>query len=69
MTAVTGHIIPVQDRPDLRLDWKNLRGLCVHCNSVMAQMEAYARENGLIDMLPEWCGNPKARPLKFRPVV
>ena len=69
LADLTGHIIPVQDRPDLRLEWKNLRPLCTKCNAVAAVMEQFARDAGLVDKLPEWCADFSKRPMKFRPVT
>lgn len=57
------HIIPVKDRPDLRLTWSNLQSLCrSHHEGTKARLEAYARENDMLHMLPEWCANPESRP-------
>lgn len=65
--TVVDHIIPVADRPDLRLTWSNLQSLDDEChNGIKRRLEAYARENGLLDMLPEWCANPESRPRKLR---
>lgn len=69
LTAVTGHIIPVQDAPELRLEWSNLRPLCLDCNAQAAVMEAYARKHGLTHKLPEWCRDLESRPREFQPVV
>lgn len=64
---VCGHIIPAVDRPEMRLDWRNLRTLCFQCNSRMAVIEAFARKMKMTDLLPIWCADPQSRPLKFRP--
>lgn len=69
LTDLVDHVIPVVDRPDLKYDWKNLLPLCVHHHGKKTAMEVYARENGLLDMLPEWCRQPEKRPLQFRPVA
>jgi 5-methylcytosine-specific restriction endonuclease McrA len=40
---VTDHIVPIQIRPDLRLEWGNLQSLCRRCHdSVKAQEEKAA---------------------------
>ena len=40
---VTDHIVPIQVRPDLRLEWGNLQSLCRRCHdSVKAQEEKAA---------------------------
>lgn len=65
--TVTDHIIPVADRPDLRLTWSNLQSLDDEChNGLKRRLETYAREHDMLDMLPEWCANPESRPRKFR---
>lgn len=66
LTAVTDHMIPVQDRPDLVHDWKNLAPMCVAHNNAKKAWEAYARENGLVDLLPMWVKDPSSRPPQFR---
>ncbi|MDP2619511.1 MAG: HNH endonuclease signature motif containing protein [Hyphomicrobiales bacterium] len=66
LTAVVDHILPVVDRPDLKYEWSNLLPLCHHHHGTKASMEIYARENGLIEMLPEWCANPESRPARCR---
>lgn len=64
---VVDHIIPKDDRPDLRLTWSNLQSLCNSChNGLKRRLEAYAREFGQLDLLPEWCANPESRPRKLR---
>lgn len=61
------HIIPKDDRPDLRLTWSNCQSLCNSChNGLKRRLEAYAREHDMLDMLPEWCANPESRPRKLR---
>ncbi|BCH33185.1 hypothetical protein MesoLjLc_51150 [Mesorhizobium sp. L-8-10] len=69
LTALVDHMIPVVDRPDLRLNWKNLLPLCEPCHGRKFPMEVYARENGLLDDLPTWCLEPKSRPRQFRPII
>ncbi|MBO6509506.1 MAG: HNH endonuclease [Roseibium sp.] len=50
------HIIPVQERPDLRLDWKNVQNLCNrHHNGEKRRLEAIARATGQFECLPVWC--------------
>lgn len=65
---LTGHIIPIQDRPDLRLEWKNLRPLCTRCNTLATEMENFARQTGQTEKLPEWCADISKRPRKFQPI-
>lgn len=61
------HIIPIQDDPDLRLEWSNLQALCrQHHKGWKAKMEAYARRTGAIRMLPQWCRHPETRPIQFQ---
>lgn len=69
LTALVDHMIPVVDRPDLKHEWSNLMALCVHHHGQKGVMEVYARENGLLDKLPEWCRNPETRPVQFRPIA
>ncbi|MDF3208362.1 MULTISPECIES: HNH endonuclease signature motif containing protein [Mesorhizobium] len=69
LTDLVDHIIPVVDRPDLKYTWSNLWALCKHHHAQKGVMEVYARENGLLNMLPEWCRQPEKRPLQFRPVA
>lgn len=60
------HIVPVQDEPDLRLEWTNLQALCrVHHKGWKAKMEGYARKIGAISLLPQWCRHPETRPSQF----
>lgn len=60
------HIVPVQDEPDLRLEWSNLQALCrVHHKGWKAKMEGYARKIGAISLLPQWCRHPETRPSQF----
>jgi hypothetical protein len=45
------------------MDPKNLQSLCHHChNGWKARLERYARQHGLIHMLPTWCRCPELRP-------
>lgn len=61
------HIIPIKDRPELRLDWSNLQALCrIHHKGWKAKLEAYARKIGAIDLLPQWCRFPETRPAQFQ---
>ncbi|RWN55865.1 MAG: HNH endonuclease [Mesorhizobium sp.] len=69
LTDLVDHIIPVVDRPDLKYTWSNLMALCRHHHAQKGVMEVYARENGLLNMLPEWCRLPDKRPRQFQPVV
>jgi 5-methylcytosine-specific restriction protein A len=63
---VVDHILPIVDRPDLRLTVSNLQSLCGPCHGCKGRLEAYAREHDMLDMLPEWCANPESRPRKLR---
>lgn len=66
LTDLVDHIIPVVDRPDLRYDWENLCSLCRRCHGKKYQMEVFAREHGLLDVLPIWVRAPERRPAQFR---
>lgn len=66
LADVVDHILPVADRPDLRLTWSNLQGLCGPCHGYKGRLEAYARKHDMMDMLPEWCANPESRPRRLR---
>lgn len=56
------HIIPVKERPDLRLVWKNVQSLCNRChNGAKRRLEVIARATGQLDKLPEWCADPDLR--------
>ena len=37
------HIIPIKDRPDLRMVWSNLQSSCVACNRAKQQRDRAAR--------------------------
>lgn len=66
MAEEVDHIIPIQDEPDLRLEWSNLQALCrVHHKGWKAKMEGYARKIGAISLLPQWCRHPETRPSQF----
>lgn len=66
LTEVADHMIPVHDRPDLVHDFKNLAPMCIAHNNMKKQWEAYARQNGMIDLLPMWVKDPDSRPPQFR---
>lgn len=66
LTDLVDHIIPVVDRPDLIHDWKNAWSLCRHHHGRKFSLEVYARDNGLLHMLPTWCKDPTSRPSSFR---
>jgi 5-methylcytosine-specific restriction endonuclease McrA len=56
------HIIPVRDRPDLRLTWKNVQNLCnSHHNGEKRKLEAIARATGQLECLPAWCEDIELR--------
>jgi 5-methylcytosine-specific restriction endonuclease McrA len=60
------HKIPIDDGGD-RLKAENLWSICdSHHNGPKRAMEAYARERGLIYLLPLWCDDPAERPKQFR---
>lgn len=63
---VVDHILPVQDRPDLVHDSSNIWCLCNLHHGWKGRMEAFARETGQLDMLPDWCLRPETRPRQFR---
>lgn len=61
--VLVDHKIPLRLRPDLRLDRRNLWGLCTHChNGMKRRMEAYAERTGAVDSLILWCDDPTSRP-------
>ncbi|WP_413251140.1 HNH endonuclease [Shinella zoogloeoides] len=66
LTDLVDHIIPVVDRPDLLHEWKNLWALCRYHHGRKFSLEIYARDNGLLEMLPMWCRDPTMRPPEFR---
>lgn len=58
--TVVDHIITIADRPDLRLDWSNLRPLCKPCHDRhTAREQAFG---GKASRRPEWL-RPSAVPL------
>ena len=60
------HKIPIEDGGD-RLKLENLQPICRPChNRIKKPMDAYARERGLIYLLPLWCDDPAERPNRFR---
>lgn len=66
-TEVADHVLPAREFPELRLVWKNLCPLCAfHHDGLKARMEAYAREEGLLEQLPRWVWDPATRPQQFR---
>jgi 5-methylcytosine-specific restriction endonuclease McrA len=66
LADLVDHMIPVQDRPDLVLEWKNLWSLCTFHHGKKFTMELFARGQGLLDFLPTWCRDPSSRPPQFR---
>ena len=63
LADVVDHKIPIEFRPDLRLDPKNRWSLCHHChNGIKRRMEAYAIKAKMIDLLISWCDDPATRP-------
>lgn len=66
LADLVDHMIPVQDRPDLVLDWKNLWSLCTFHHGKKFSMELWARAQKLIDLLPRWCKDPDSRPPHLR---
>lgn len=66
LAQLVDHIIPVTDRPDLIHSWKNLQSLCRHHHGKKFSMEVYARDNGMLEMLPKWCEEITNRPPQFR---
>lgn len=58
--TVVDHIITIADRPDLRLDWSNLRPLCKECHDRhTAREQAFG---GKASRRPDWL-RPSAVPL------
>ena len=66
LTDLVDHMIPVVDRPDMIHDWKNLAPLCKLCHGKKYRLEVYARQHGLIEMLPIWVKQPDKRPEQFK---
>lgn len=64
---VVDHKIPIEYRPDLRLDPKNWWSLCHSChNGIKRRMEAYAAKAGMIESLIMWCDEPETRPAALK---
>jgi len=58
------HMIPLDDRPDLRLNSGNLWALCKPCHDTVKrglEAEARASADG-VAVLPLWCLHPERRP-------
>ncbi|WP_425375536.1 hypothetical protein [Rhizobium azibense] len=66
LTDLVDHMIPVQDRPDLIHDFKNLWALCTYHHGRKFSLEVYARDNGLLHRLPTWCKDRDSRPQQFK---
>jgi hypothetical protein len=66
LTDLVDHMIPVVDRPDLVHSWKNLFSLCKYHHGRKFSLERYARDNGLLEMLPIWCKDLTKMPREFR---
>jgi 5-methylcytosine-specific restriction endonuclease McrA len=63
------HIIPVRDRPDLRLVSSNFCSLTQRMHDTWKRkLEAEARRLGDITLLVQWMADPATRPLRFRPI-
>jgi 5-methylcytosine-specific restriction endonuclease McrA len=68
VAELVDHILPVRDRPDLRLDRDNLQSLCKkHHDTYKRFMESEARRLGDLSLLTKWVSDPSSRPPKFRP--
>lgn len=68
LTEVTDHILPAYEFPDLRYAWENLQSLCSHHHDTTKQrLEHYARQNGCLERLREWCADLRTAPAQFRP--
>lgn len=64
---LTNHVIPLRDRPDLRLDAKNLSSSCKSCHdSVIRELEGIARRMGDISLMVDWLSDPSTRPVRYR---
>lgn len=60
---LTNHVLPVRDRPDLRLDRENLSSMCkAHHDTVIRELEDLAREKGDIGLMVAWLADPASRP-------
>lgn len=66
LADLVDHIIPVQDRPEMVLEWRNLQSLCASCHGRKYSLEVYCRDNDLLHMLPTWCKDRELRPPQFR---
>lgn len=68
LAAMTDHILPAREYPDLRRERSNFQSLCKECHDkVKQQLENYARKNKLVAELVGWCADPWSRPQQFRP--
>ncbi len=65
---VVDHKFPVRDGGLVHCSDAGIWVLCVSCHSLKTMWEAYARENGLLDRIVDWCDRPEMRP-KFREVI
>ncbi len=67
IAELVDHIIPIRDRPELRLDPKNLQALCQRCHDTRKRwMESDARKQGDINLLALWFSDPATRPPQFK---
>jgi hypothetical protein len=61
--VLTNHILPVRDRPDLRLEKGNLSSHCQTCHdTVVRELERVARDGGDLDVLKDWLSDPATWP-------
>lgn len=68
VAQLVDHIIPVRDRPDLRLEPSNLCSLTQRMHDTWKRwLEAEARQRGDINLLVQWMADPSTRPPQFRP--
>lgn len=64
---VVDHMIPITDKPEVRLDWNALDCLChSHHNGLKRRIEDYARKTGQLELIPRWMKHPETRPAQFQ---
>lgn len=69
-TAVTDHVLPAHEFPEIRLKRSNWIPLCsFHHDSTKAKLEAHARKHGCLEMLVGWVRYPMTRPAHLRPIA
>ena len=70
MTAVTDHMLPAYEFPELRLKRSNWIPLCsYHHDHTKQRLESYARANNCLPLLVGWVKFPMTRPAHLRPIA